>query len=69
MERLTARDGENNAYFPACFEEPCNGMGCKRMGLCKMDEEVCQRLAAYEETGMEPEEIIELKSRMEGLEK
>ena len=27
------------------------------------------RLAAYEKTGMEPEEIIELKGRMEGLEK
>ena len=27
------------------------------------------RLAAYEETGMEPEEIIELKGRMEGLDK
>lgn len=27
------------------------------------------RLAAYEDTGLEPEEIIELKFRMEGLEK
>lgn len=27
------------------------------------------RLAAYEDTGLEPEEIIELKARMEGLEK
>ena len=27
------------------------------------------RLAAYEETGLEPEEIIELKARMEVLEK
>lgn len=27
------------------------------------------RLAAYEGTGLEPEEIIELKGRMEGLEK
>ena len=27
------------------------------------------RLAAYEDTGLEPEEIIELKGRMEGLEK
>ena len=27
------------------------------------------RLAAYEKTGMEPEEIIEMKGRMEGLEK
>lgn len=27
------------------------------------------RLAAYEDTGLEPEEIFELKARMEGLEK
>lgn len=27
------------------------------------------RLAAYEDTGLEPEEITELKARMEGLEK
>ena len=30
---------------------------------------VMNRLAAYEDTGLEPEEIIELKARMEGLEK
>ena len=30
---------------------------------------VIDRLAAYEDTGLEPEEITELKSRMEGLEK
>lgn len=57
MERLTARDRENNAYFPFCFEEPCNGAGCKKMGLCKLDEEVCKRLAAYEDTGLEPDDI------------
>ena len=31
--------------------------------------QMVDRLAAYEETGLEPEEIIELKGRMEGLEK
>lgn len=30
---------------------------------------IYNRLAAYEDTGLEPEEIIELKARMEGLEK
>ena len=28
-----------------------------------------QKCQAYEDTGLEPEEIIELKARMEGLEK
>lgn len=31
--------------------------------------EAAKRLAAYEDTGLEPEEIFELKARMEGLEK
>lgn len=30
---------------------------------------IIDRLAAYEDTGLEPEEIIELKARMEVLEK
>lgn len=36
--------------------------------VSKMSE-IYDRLAAYEDTGLEPEEIIELKARMEGLEK
>lgn len=32
-------------------------------------KKVLSRLAAYEDTGLEPEEIIELKGRMEGLDK
>lgn len=32
-------------------------------------QEVIDRLAAYEDTELSPEEIIELKARMEGLEK
>lgn len=32
-------------------------------------DDAVRRLAAYEDTGLEPEEIIELKGRMEGLEK
>ena len=39
------------------------------MSTPKKLEVVLSRLAAYEETGLEPEEIIELKARMEGLEK
>lgn len=31
--------------------------------------ECLDRLAVYEDTGLEPEEIIELKAGMEGLEK
>lgn len=45
------------------FSPPSSGGG-KPCCLCPAD-----RLAAYEDTGLEPEEIIELKARMEGLEK
>lgn len=37
--------------------------------IAKQKESVMGRLAAYEDTGLEPKEIIELKARMEGLEK
>lgn len=35
----------------------------------RFEGSIVDRLAAYENLGMEPEEIIELKARMEGLEK
>ena len=44
----------------------------KYQGESEFDEilkNVALRLAAYEDTGLEPEEIIELKGGMEGLEK
>lgn len=54
MERLTERDGKH-AYFPECFEEPCGGIGeCLKSG-CTLINEACERLAAYEDTGLEPE--------------
>ena len=62
MERLTAYNSGNHknvAYYPVCFEYPCNGFGCKIDG-CKLDYEICQRLAAYEDTGLEPDDIKEL---------
>ena len=36
---------------------------------CESVGDIVRRLAAYEDTGLEPEEIIELKARREGLEK
>ena len=36
---------------------------------CESVGDIVRRLAAIEDTGLEPEEIIELKARMEGLEK
>lgn len=58
-ERLTDRS-EDGAYYKKCFDEPCNGEG----GDCQVchfhNMEVCERLAAYEDTGLLPEQIREI---------
>lgn len=58
MERLTEWNGEQNrhAYYPRCFEEPCYGGGCK-IEACSFEAKACDRLAAYEDSGLTPEEI------------
>ena len=56
MERLTRRSDTGHAYYPRCFEESCNGNGCKFKD-CLFDERVCERLAAYEDTGLTPAEV------------
>ena len=38
-------------------------------GDCGILDKIVDRLAAYEDTELSPEKIIELKARMEGLEK
>ena len=58
MERLTEWNGgqTRHAYYPRCFKEPCYGSGCK-IKDCPLETAVCERLAAYEDTGLTPEEI------------
>lgn len=59
MERLTEWNGRQprDAYYPRCFEEPCYGEGCK-IKDCPFETAVCERLAAYEDTGLMPEEVL-----------
>ena len=57
MARLTKREN-GHAYYPRCFEEPCVGMGC-RIENCEFQVEICDRLAAYEDTGLTPERCAE----------
>lgn len=59
MERLTEwnESSHKHAYYPRCFEEPCYGSGCK-LKDCPFETAVCERLAAYEDTGLEPEEVL-----------
>ena len=64
MGRLTKREN-GHAHYPRCFEEPCGGMGC-RTEDCEFKVEICERLAAYEDTGLEPESVETLKLSMMG---
>ena len=56
MERLTKREN-GHAHYPRCFEEPCGGIGC-RTEDCEFKVEICERLAAYEDTGLTPEDVL-----------
>ena len=67
MERLTEWNGgqTRHAYYPRCFKYPCYGNGCK-INDCPFETSVCDRLAAYEDTGLYPESVEELKLSMMG---
>ena len=63
MERLTAYDGDY--YYPHCMRgSTCDGRGpsekCKE---CEFDERICVTLGKYEDTGLTPEQVMELKER------
>ena len=67
MERLTKREN-GHAHYPRCFEEPCGGMGC-RIKDCLFNAEICERLAAYEDTELTPGEIKSMQGEhFSGLE-
>lgn len=47
-------------------EETCQQIG--KCEICPIGKAI-EQLACYEESGLTPEEVIEMKARMEGLEK
>ena len=58
MERLTAWS-DYGAYFPKCYEEPCDGNGTENdCDNCGFMDDVCQKLARYEDIGT-LEEVLE----------
>lgn len=61
MNRHTARDRDGNAFYVECFEH-CNGEPGE-CGNCKCTDRQCETLAAYEDTGLTPAEIMQMKSR------
>lgn len=60
MERLTRRSATGHAYYPRCFEAPCDGEGCK-IRDCLFNNTICERLAAYEDTGLTPDVCAEYR--------
>ncbi|MBS4967370.1 MAG: hypothetical protein KHZ73_00700 [Lachnospiraceae bacterium] len=59
MKRLTAIEENGNAFYPYCFrEDTCFGAGESEKCLeCDFAKKVCETLAAYENTGLTPEEV------------
>lgn len=63
MTRLTARNKDGTAYFPECFKEPCSGFGCQKEEACKFMEDVCEKLAEFEDM-QESGRLIELPCKV-----
>ena len=63
MERLTSYDWYY--YYPHCMKgSTCGGRGSsEKCNECEFDESVCVTLGKYEDTGLTPQEIMELKER------
>lgn len=62
MERYTRKHYGENGYYIICSEN-CETLNC---GDCGILDKIVDRLAAYEDTGLSPEEIIELKGQNGG---
>lgn len=60
MKRLTKKIGKHSSFYD------CDIICNQCFNGCKVTQKVFDRLAAYEDTGLDPEDIIELKDRMEG---
>lgn len=61
MERYTRKHYGENGYYIICSEN-CETLNC---GDCGILDKIVDRLAAYEDTGLEPKEIQKLKAEAE----
>lgn len=71
MERLTARNQYGGAYYPYCFKSStCDGTGrSEKCATCEFSEKLAEKLAAYEDTGFTPEQVVELAQELAELKK
>lgn len=63
MERYTEKHYDGNGYYLICSGN-CETLNC---GDCGILDKIVDRLAAYEDTGLEPGEIEQLKGEVFGL--
>ena len=65
MKRLTAISDVGEAYYPYCYRaDTCDGEGgTEKCRDCEFSEQICETLAAYENTGLTPSQILEIKER------
>lgn len=69
MERLTMIDGCGNDELARCMDCGLDKAGAdlENCGMCEDGwQRALRKLAAYEDTGLEPEQIMELKSFTQG---
>ncbi len=64
MERLTDRDERGDTYYPLCEDCLCHGIGCFEKG-CGFLDTIRDKLADYEDTDLEPEQIREMQKELE----
>lgn len=65
MKRLTAISDVGEAYYPYCYRaDTCDGEGgTEKCRDCEFSERIYETLAAYENTGLTPSQILEIKER------
>lgn len=63
MKRLTAISDVGEAYYPYCYRaDTCDGEGgTEKCRDCEFSEKICKTLAAYENTGLPPQEVEKVK--------
>ena len=61
MERITQRNEHDTDYFyPQCMEI-CGGEGCsKKCNECTVEDSIVKKLGQYEDTGLTPEQVVEM---------
>lgn len=64
MERITKRIGEKYACYAICEKECPDGIYADNAAcMCTASKMAMKRLLEYEDTGLTPQEIMELKER------